>query len=256
MTEIKISKTEKKLRHYITKAIADYKLIEKGDKVMLCLSGGKDSFGLLKVLNGLIEDKTYDIDLHVYTLDQSQPGWDDSQLRKYLDNLGVSYEIETKNTYGVVIDKVPEGKTYCSLCSRLRRGNIYRYAKEHKMDKIILGHHRDDLIESLLMSILYQGQIKSMPPKFITQDGENTVIRPMVLVQERDLIEFAKEENFPIIPCNLCGSQENLKRKKVKKLIQDLAHENPKVPSNILNSLSNVLPSHLMDRDLLNVIQN
>lgn len=167
-------------------------------------------------MHGLIEDKTYDIDLHVYTLDQSQPGWNDSQLRKYLDNLGVSYEIETKNTYGVVIDKVPEGKTYCSLCSRLRRGNIYRYAKEHKMDKIILGHHRDDLIESLLMSILYQGQIKSMPPKFITQDGENTVIRPMVLVQERDLIEFAKEENFPIIPCNLCGSQENLKRKKLK----------------------------------------
>lgn len=152
-----------------------------------------------------------------------------------------------------MIDKVPEGKTYCSLCSRLRRGNIYRYAKEHKMDKIILGHHRDDLIESLLMSILYQGQIKSMPPKFITKDGENTVIRPMVLVQERDLIEFAKEESFPIIPCNLCGSQENLKRKKVKKLIQDLAHENPKVPSNILNSLSNVLPSHLMDRDLLDI---
>lgn len=208
MTEIKISKTEKKLRHYITKAVADYKLFNKGEKVMLCLSGGKDSFGLLKILHGLIKDGTYDIDLYVYTLDQSQPGWDDSRLRKYLDDLGVSYEIETKNTYGVVIDKVPEGKTYCSLCSRLRRGNIYRYAKEHKMDKIILGHHRDDLIE------------------------------------------FAKEEDFPIIPCNLCGSQENLKRKKVKKLIQDLAHENPKVPSNILNSLSNVLPSHLMDRNL------
>ncbi|AXA33615.1 tRNA 2-thiocytidine(32) synthetase TtcA [Francisella adeliensis] len=256
MSKHTISKTEKKLRHYITKAVADYKLFNKGDKIMLCLSGGKDSFGLLKVLTNLIKDKVYDIDLHVYTLDQSQPGWDDSKLRAYLDDLGVSYEIETKNTYGVVIDKIPEGKTYCSLCSRMRRGNIYRYAKEHKMDKIILGHHRDDLIESLLMSILYQGQIKSMPPKFITQDGENTVIRPMALVQERDLIEFAKEQQFPIIPCNLCGTQENLKRKKVKNLIKELALDNPKVPSNILNSLSNVLPSHLMDKDLLNSLQN
>ena len=248
-----MTKTEKKLRHYITKAVADYKLFDKGYKVMLCLSGGKDSFGLLKVLTNLIKDKVYDIDLHVYTLDQSQPGWDDSKLRAYLDDLGVNYEIETKNTYAVVVDKIPESKTYCSLCSRMRRGNIYRYAKEHKMDKIILGHHRDDLIESLLMSILYQGQIKSMPPKFVTQDGENTVIRPMVLVQERDLIEFAKEEQFPIIPCNLCGSQENLKRKKVKNLIKELALDNPKVPSNILNSLSNVLPSHLMDRDLFDI---
>ena len=248
-----MTKTEKKLRHYITKAVADYKLFDKGDKVMLCLSGGKDSFWLLKVLTNLIKDKVYDIDLHVYTLDQSQPGWDDSKLRAYLDDLGVNYEIETKNTYAVVVDKIPESKTYCSLCSRMRRGNIYRYAKEHKMDKIILGHHRDDLIESLLMSILYQGQIKSMPPKFVTQDGENTVIRPMVLVQERDLIEFAKEEQFPIIPCNLCGSQENLKIKKVKNLIKELALDNPKVPSNILNSLSNVLPSHLMDRDLFDI---
>ena len=229
-----MTKTEKKLRHYITKAVADFKLFKTGDKVMLCLSGGKDSFGLLKVLNGLIADKELKIDLHVYTLDQSQPGWDDNRLRAYLDNLGVSYEIESKNTYGVVIDKVPEGKTYCSLCSRLRRGNIYRYAKEHGMDKIILGHHRDDLIESLLMSILYQGQIKSMPPKYVTKDGENVVVRPMVYVQERDLIEFAKEEDFPIIPCNLCGSQENLKRKQVKALIQNLALSNPKVPSNIL----------------------
>lgn len=256
MTSLQITKTEKKLRHYITKAVADYKLFNKGDKVMLCLSGGKDSFGLLKVLHNLIKEKKYDIDLHVYTLDQSQPGWDDSKLRVYLDELGVSYEIETKNTYGVVIDKIPEGKTYCSLCSRMRRGNIYRYAKEHKMDKIILGHHRDDLIESLLMSIFYQGQIKSMPPKFITQDGENTVIRPMVLVQERDLIEFAKEQQFPIIPCNLCGTQENLKRKKVKNLIRELALDNPKVPSNMLNSLSNVLPSHLMDKDLFNSLQD
>ncbi|GAB4223430.1 MAG: tRNA 2-thiocytidine(32) synthetase TtcA [Francisella sp.] len=248
-----MTKTEKKLRYYITKAIADYHLLDKGDKVMLCLSGGKDSFGLLKILHGLIKDKVYDIDLYVYTLDQSQPGWDDSKLREYLNNLDVPYEIEKKNTYGVVVEKIPQGKTYCSLCSRLRRGNIYRYAKEHNMDKIILGHHRDDLIQSLLMSIFYQGQIKSMPPKFITQDRENTVIRPMIYVQEKDLITFAKEENFPIIPCNLCGSQENLKRQKVKKLIQDLAMENPKVPSNILNSLANVLPSHLMDKRLFDI---
>ena len=245
-----MTSTEKKLRHYITKAIADFDLIKTGDKVMLCLSGGKDSFGLLKVLHGLITDKKYKIDLHVYTLDQSQPGWDDSNLRNYLDNLNVSYEIEKRDTYSIVVDKIPQGKTYCSLCSRLRRGNIYRYAKQHNIDKIILGHHRDDLIQSLLMSILYQGQIKSMPPKFITQDKENTVIRPMVYVQEKDLIQFAKEEKFPIIPCNLCGSQENLKRKQVKQLIKNLAEDNPKVPSNILNSLSNVLPSHLMDRNL------
>ena len=248
-----MTKTEKKLRHYITKAIADYKLFKNGEKIMLCLSGGKDSFGLLKILHNLIQEKKYNINLHVYTLDQSQPGWDDSKLRKYLDDLGVSYEIERKNTYGVVVDKIPEGKTYCSLCSRMRRGNIYRYAKENNIDKIILGHHRDDLIESLLMSIFYQGQIKSMPPKFLTQDRQNTVIRPMVLVQEKDLIKYAEEENFPIIPCNLCGSQKNLKRQQVKQLIQNLALDNPKVPSNILNSLSNVLPSHLMDKNLFDV---
>lgn len=250
-----LSATEKKLRHYITKAVADYKMFENGDKVMLCLSGGKDSFTLLKVLKGLIDDGEYNLDLMVYTLDQSQPNWDDSQLRIYLDNLGVRYVIETRDTYSVVKEKIPEGKTYCSLCSRLRRGNIYRYARDNNIDKILLGHHRDDIIQSLLLSMLYQGKIKTMPPKLLTNDKRNIVVRPMAYCQEADIIKFAKEQQFPIIPCNLCGSQENLHRKKVKAWIKELSLLNPKVPSNLLQASMSVLPSHLLDRDLFDFDQ-
>lgn len=245
-----VSKLEQKLIHYISKALHDFRMIENGDRVMLCLSGGKDSFTLLKLLNKIRVESRYRFELFSYTLDQSQPGWDDQLLRQWLEQEKISYEIETRDTYSVVKEKIPEGKTYCSLCSRLRRGNIYRYAEDHHFNKVALGHHRDDLIRTLFMSILYSGQIRSMPHKLLTDSKKQIVIRPMVYCQEADIAAYAQEQQFPIIPCNLCGSQENLKRQRVKKLIDELALENPKVPSNILHALQSVSPSQLMDESL------
>lgn len=244
-----MSKVEKKLLNYLGKAISDYDLIRPGDRILVCLSGGKDSYTLLSLLRKLQLRFKGGYELHAYTLDQSQPGWDDSGLRRWLEESGVPWTIERRDTYSVVLDKIPEGKTYCSLCSRLRRGNIYRFARDNGFDKIALGHHRDDLIESLLMSILYSGEIRSMPPKLLTDDRRNIVIRPLVYCQERDIIEYAREQAFPIIPCNLCGSQENMTRRRVKQLIATLAAENQKVPSNILSALGKVQLSQLMDRD-------
>lgn len=244
------SKTEKKLLHYTGKAIADYKMIETGDRVMVCLSGGKDSFTMLTLLNLLQKRSNNKFKIFAFTLDQGQPGWDDSKLRAWLETQKIPYEILNQDTYSIVTDKVPEGNTYCSLCSRLRRGIIYSYAKQHGFTKIALGHHRDDLIRTLLMSILYSGKISSMPPKLLTDDKQHLVIRPLAYCQENDIIQYAAEKLFPIIPCNLCGSQDNLMRQRVKVLIDGLAKENPKVPSNILNAISNVNPSQLMDHDL------
>lgn len=247
---VNTQRIEKKLLHYTGKAIADFKLIEHGDRVMVCLSGGKDSFTMLTILNKLRQRANIKFELFAFTLDQAQPGWDDSKLRAFLDDKKIAYEILTRDTYSIVKEKLPEGKTYCSLCSRLRRGIIYSYAKEHGYNKIALGHHRDDLITTLLMSIFYNGQIKSMPPKLLSDDKQNIVIRPLVYCQEADIIKYARAQNFPIIPCNLCGSQDNLARVKVKNLIKNLALENPKIPSNILNALANVQPSQLMDKSL------
>ncbi|GMR17887.1 MAG: tRNA 2-thiocytidine(32) synthetase TtcA [Gammaproteobacteria bacterium] len=246
------SRTEKKLYHYMGKAIADYQMIQKGDRVMVCLSGGKDSFTLLQLLNQWRIHKHNSFELFVFTLDQSQPGWDDSELRAWLEKHGYPYEILKRNTYAVVKEKIPEGKTYCSLCSRLRRGNIYNYAETHGFNKVALGHHRDDLIESLLMSILYSGAIKSMPPKLLSDNKHSIIIRPLSYCQEQDIITYSQEQKFPIIPCNLCGSQKNLTRVKVKQLISDLARSNPKVPANILNAIGNLQPSQLMDRKFWN----
>ncbi|MDH5648655.1 MAG: tRNA 2-thiocytidine(32) synthetase TtcA [Gammaproteobacteria bacterium] len=244
------SKAEKKLYHYMTKAISDYKMIQKGDRVMVCLSGGKDSFTMLQLLHQLRIHQRNNFELFVFTLDQSQPGWDDSNLRQWLEQRGYPYEILKRNTYAVVMDKISEGKTYCSLCSRLRRGNIYTYAETHGYNKVALGHHRDDMIESLLMSVLYSGAIKSMPPKLLSDNKRSIVIRPLAYCQEADIKEYAAEQQFPIIPCNLCGSQENMTRVRVKQLIKDLADANPKVPANILNALGNIQPSQLMDQKL------
>ncbi|MDH5217632.1 MAG: tRNA 2-thiocytidine(32) synthetase TtcA [Gammaproteobacteria bacterium] len=246
------SRVEKKLRHYTGRCIADYNMIQKGDRVLVCVSGGKDSYTLLKILHQLRLRSGRKFELQALTLDQAQPGWDDSVLHEWMDNHGFPYEVIRKDTYAIVKDKIPEGKTYCSLCSRLRRGVIYSYAKENGFNKIALGHHRDDLIESLLMSTLYSGEIRSMPPKLLTQDKRHIVIRPMAYCQEADIIRYAKEEEFPIIPCNLCGSQEKLTRKKVKQLIADLAADNPKVPANMLHALGSVRKSQLMDQDLWN----
>jgi len=242
-----VSKLEKKLLHYTGKAISDYNMIQRGDRVMLCLSGGKDSFTLLTLLNKLRIRSRNKFELFSYTLDQSQPGWDDSALRGWLAEKQIPHFVETKDTYSIVIDKVQEGKTYCSMCSRLRRGNIYRYADDNGFNKIALGHHRDDLIESTLMSMLYSGEIRSMPPKLLTDSKRHIVIRPMALCQEQDIAAYAEEQQYPIIPCNLCGSQKNMTRAKVKQLISDLAADNPKVPSNLLNALGNVQLSQMLD---------
>ena len=243
----KLAELEKKLLHYIGKAIADFCMIQHGDRVMVCLSGGKDSFTLLHILQMLQQRAKIDFTLFAFTLDQAQPGWNDSDLRAWLGKRNIAYEILTQDTYSIVKSKIPEGKTYCSLCSRLRRGIIYRYAEEKNFNKIALGHHRDDLIRTLLMSIFYNGEIRSMPPKLLSDNKKNILIRPMVYCQESDIALFAQAMAFPIIPCNLCGSQENLMRKRIATLIDQLSKENPKVPSNILHALSSIKPSQLMD---------
>lgn len=250
---------KKKLLHYTGKAIADFNMIQSGDKVMVCLSGGKDSFSLLTILNTLRKRSNNKFEIFSFTLDQGQPGWDDSNLRSWLDTQQIPNIILNKNTYDIVIEKVPEGKTYCSLCSRLRRGIIYRYAEEHGFNKIALGHHRDDLITTYLMSILYNGVSKSMPPKLLSDNKKHMVIRPFCYVQEQDIIKFSQHMQFPIIPCNLCGSQENLMRKNIATLIKNLAAQNPKVPSNILHAMQAIKPSQLMDHalwDFKNLEQN
>lgn len=243
-------KLEKKLMHYMGKAIADYNMIRTGDRVLVCLSGGKDSFTLLRLLKQASLRSHGKFDVFAYTLDQAQPGWNDSVMRSWLDEYGYDYEIETVDTYSVVIEKIPEGKTYCSLCSRLRRGNIYRYARSKQFAKVALGHHRDDLIESLVMSIFYSGVMRSMPPKLLTDDKRNIVIRPLAYCQEADIAEYAARMQFPIIPCNLCGSQPNLQRQAIKAMLQQWDRSHPGRVDNILKSLCQVTPSHLLDREL------
>jgi len=242
------SAAEKKLLHYTGKAIADYRMIKNGDRVMVCLSGGKDSFTLLRILHLLQKRAKARFELFAFTLDQAQPGWNDSGLKAWLSETGIPFEVLREDTYSIVMEKIPEGNTYCSLCSRLRRGIIYRYAEENGFNKIALGHHRDDLIRTLLMSIFYNGEIRSMPPKLLSDNKRHIVIRPLTYCQEKDIIEYAREQQFPIIPCNLCGAQQNLMRQRVKFLIDTLAKENPKIPSNILHALQSIKPSQLMDK--------
>lgn len=245
----KESAVEKKLLHYTGKAIADYNMIQTGDRVMVCLSGGKDSFTLMRILQLLQRRTNNKFELFAFTLDQAQPGWNDDGLRAWLEDRKIPYEILKEDTYSIVKAKIPEGNTYCSLCSRLRRGIIYRYAEENGFNKIALGHHRDDLIRTLLMSILYNGEIRSMPPKLLSDNKRHILIRPLAYCQENDIIEYAKEQRYPIIPCTLCGSQENLVRQRVRVLIDQLAKDNPKIPSNMLHALSSVKLSQLMDRN-------
>jgi tRNA 2-thiocytidine biosynthesis protein TtcA len=245
-----INKLEKKLLHYIGKAISDYNLIQNNDRILVCLSGGKDSFTMLHLLRLLQIKSKAKFSIFSFTLNQSQPGWNDQELIQYLSKINIGFEVYTKDTYSIVKQKIPDGKTYCSLCSRLRRGIIYQYAKDHGFNKIALGHHRDDLIQTLLMSIFYNGEISSMPPKLLTKDGGLIVIRPLIYCQEQDILDFAKLKMFPLIPCNLCGTQKNLARQRIAKLIKDLAKNNAKIPSNILKSISNIKPSQLMDRNL------
>jgi tRNA 2-thiocytidine biosynthesis protein TtcA len=244
------SNLEKKLLHYTGKAIADFNMIQAGDRVQVCLSGGKDSFAMLKLLHLLQLRTNNKFTVFAFTLNQSQPGWSDILLRNWLEKSKIPFAIWQRDTYSIVKDKVPEGKTYCSFCSRLRRGVIYRYAKEQGFKKIALGHHRDDLIESLLMSILYSGEIRSQPPKLLTDDKKHIVIRPLAYCQEQDIAKYAVEQQFPIIPCGFCSNQKKSTRADVKALIKQLAALNPKVPSNILHALQGVRISQLMDHNL------
>ena len=232
------------------KAIGDYNMIEAGDTVLVCMSGGKDSHALLMILLALQERAPIDFKLIAMNLDQKQPGFPADVLPKYLEKLGVEYRIVEADTYSIVKEKIPEGKTTCSLCSRLRRGVIYRTAKELGANKIALGHHRDDIVETLFLNLFFGAKMKAMPPKLATNDKQNVVIRPLAYCAEKDIAAYARQMQFPIIPCDLCGSQENLQRQKVKEMLRAWELEQPGRINNIFRAITNVEPSHLADTDL------
>ena len=241
---------ERRLERLTGKAIGDFNMIEANDVVMVCLSGGKDSFTLLKILMALRERAPIDFDIIAMNLDQKQPGFPADVLPNYLQALGVRYHIETEDTYSIVVDKIPAGKTLCSLCSRLRRGIIYRVANELGATKIALGHHRDDIVETLFLNLFFGAKLKAMPAKLLTDDGVHTVIRPLAYCAEKDIARYARAMEFPIIPCNLCGSQQNLQRKHIKAMLHDWERQYPGRTEIIFQALQNAVPSHLLDGDL------
>ncbi|MFJ2994220.1 tRNA 2-thiocytidine(32) synthetase TtcA [Pandoraea sp. NPDC087047] len=244
------NKLEKRLFRLTGQAIGDYNMIEQGDRVMVCMSGGKDSYAMLDILLKLRERAPIDFSIVAVNLDQKQPGFPEHVLPDYFRAIGVDFHIENQDTYSIVKRVVPEGKTTCSLCSRLRRGILYRVAGELGATKIALGHHRDDIIETLFLNIFYGGKLKGMPPKLQSDDGKNVVIRPLAYVREPDLERYAEYKQFPIIPCTLCGSQPNLKRAEMKSLIRLWEKQHPGRIKSIFSALSNVVPSHLMDTNL------
>jgi tRNA 2-thiocytidine biosynthesis protein TtcA len=245
-----VNRLEKRLLKATAEAIRDFELVADGDRIMVAVSGGKDSYTLLHLLMRLRERAPIDFELVAVNLDQGQPGYPAHVVEGHLEAVGVPYRMIHRDTYTVVKRIVPEGKTTCSVCSRLRRGVLYNAAVEMGCTKIALGHHRDDLIETLLLSALYAGALKTMPPKLRATDGRNVVIRPLCYAAEEDIAAFAAEMAFPIVPCDLCGSQPNLRRKRVKALLAELSAEHPAVKGNLLHALSHVVPSHLLDRDL------
>lgn len=251
---LEFNKLQKRLRRQVGSAIADFNMIEEGDKVMVCLSGGKDSYGMLDILLSLQKSAPISFDLVAVNMDQKQPGFPEHVLPAYLDALGVEYYIIEKDTYSVVKSKIPEGKTTCGLCSRLRRGTLYGFAEDIGATKIALGHHKDDMVETLFLNMFYGSRLSSMPPKLLSDDKRNVVIRPLAYCREQDLADFAQARGFPIIPCNLCGSQENLQRQNIKAMLQQWEQENPSRIESIFSAMQAVAPSQLADTSLFNFV--
>ncbi|MCL6012048.1 tRNA 2-thiocytidine(32) synthetase TtcA [Neisseria meningitidis] len=248
--ELENNKLSKRLRHAVGDAINDFNMIEPGDKIMVCLSGGKDSYALLDILRQLQASAPIDFQLVAVNLDQKQPGFPEEVLPTYLESIGVPYKIVEEDTYSTVKRVLDEGKTTCSLCSRLRRGILYRTAKELGCTKIALGHHRDDILATLFLNMFYGGKLKAMPPKLVSDNGEHIVIRPLAYVKEKDLIKYAELKQFPIIPCNLCGSQPNLQRQVIGDMLRDWDKRFPGRIESMFSALQNVVPSHLADTEL------
>ncbi len=244
---LEYNKLQKRLRRNVGNAIARYGMIEAGDKVMVCLSGGKDSYGMLDILLNLQKTAPVAFELVAVNLDQKQPGFPEQVLPDYLTGIGVPFHIIEKDTYSIVTDLVPDNKTYCGLCSRLRRGTLYGFAEEIGATKIALGHHRDDIIETLFLNMFYGGKLKAMPPKLLSDDGRNMVIRPLAFCREDDLARYAEYREFPIIPCNLCGSQDNLQRQVIKEMLQQWERAHPGRLETIFSAICNVAPSQLAD---------
>ncbi len=247
---LEFNKLHKRLRRNVGTAIADYNMIEEGDKVMVCLSGGKDSYCMLDILLNLQKTAPISFEIVAVNLDQKQPGFPPEVLPEYLNRIGVPFHILEKDTYSVVTELIPEGKTYCSLCSRLRRGSLYGFAQQIGATKIALGHHRDDIIETLFLNMFYGGKLKAMPPKLLSDDKKNIVIRPLAYCKEEDLVSYAELMEFPIIPCNLCGSQDGLQRQVIKEMLVHWEKEYPGRMETIFASIKGVAPSQLADTDL------
>ncbi len=248
--QVENNKLAKRLRRQVGEAIADFNMIEANDRVMVCLSGGKDSYGMLDVLLNLQQKSPVPFEVFAFNLDQKHPGYPEHILPEYLKGLGIPFRIEEQDTYSTVKRVIPEGKTMCSLCSRLRRGVIYRVASEIGATKIALGHHRDDIINTMFLNMFFSGKLKTMPPKLVSDDGKHVVIRPLAYVEERDLEAYAEWKQFPIIPCDLCGSQDNLQRQQVKLMLREWQRKFPGRIENIFRAMQNVAPSHLLDRAL------
>jgi tRNA 2-thiocytidine biosynthesis protein TtcA len=248
--QLEFNKLQKRLRREVGNAIADYNMIEEGDYVMVCLSGGKDSYTMLEILRSLQKTAPVKFDLVAVNLDQKQPGFPEEVLPKYLESIGMPYHILEKDTYSIVKEKVPEGKTTCALCSRLRRGSLYGFAEQIGATKVALGHHRDDIMETLFLNLFYAGKLKAMPPKLLSDNKKNILIRPLAYCEEKDIITYAEAMEFPIIPCNLCGSQENLQRQIIKEMLQGWGKQHPGRLESIFTAIQNISLSQLADNNL------